>query len=85
MNTNDLNDKLLLFFENNILYNESINEIDFDESLIDGAYIDSIGIIMLVSFIEKTFNIRVGDHEIIPENFESINKIIHYISNKLMQ
>ena len=79
----EVKDKLLVFFQNNILYNESINEIDGDESLIDSGYIDSTGIIGLVSFIEKTFDFRVYDHEIIPENFDSINNIYNYIENKL--
>lgn len=84
MNSNDVKDKLILFFQNNILYNESANEINFDESLIDGAIIDSIGIIMLVTYIEKTFDFRVNDHEILPENFESINRISAYISSKIL-
>lgn len=79
----EVRDKLFVFFQNNILYSESINEIDEDESLIDNGYIDSTGIIGLVTFIEKTFNIRVYDHEIIPENFNSINSIYAYIDNKL--
>jgi acyl carrier protein len=83
MNSNDVKDKLIVFFQNNILYNESINEIDFDASLIDSAIIDSIGIIMLVSFIEKTFDFRVNDQEILPENFETINRINKYIDSKL--
>jgi acyl carrier protein len=84
MNSGDVKDKLLLFFQNNILYNESMNEIDGDESLIDNGYIDSTGIIGLVTFIEKTFNFRVYDHEIIPENFDSINSIYTYINKKMM-
>lgn len=84
MNSNDVKDQLMLFFQNNILYNEPLTEVDFDESLIDSAIIDSIGIIMLVSFIEKTFDFKVNDHEIIPENFESINKINTYINDKIM-
>jgi acyl carrier protein len=44
----------MLFFQNNLLYNESTDEIDEEESLIQEGYIDSTGIIELVSFIEKT-------------------------------
>jgi len=84
MNSTDVKDKLLIFFQNNILYNGSMNEIDGDESLIDNGYIDSTGIIGLVTFIEKTFNIKVYDHEILPENFDSINSIYMYINSKLM-
>lgn len=83
MNSKDVKDKLLVFFQNNILYYESMNEINGDESLIDNGYIDSTGIIGLVTFIEKTFNIKVYDNEILPENFNSINSIYLYINNKI--
>ena len=84
MNSKDVRDKLLFFFQNNILYNESMNEIDDNESLIDNGYIDSIGIIGLVTFIEKTFNFKVYDHDILPENFDSFNSIYTYINNRIM-
>jgi acyl carrier protein len=61
-----------------------MNEIDGDDSLIDNGYIDSTGIIGLVTFIEKTFNFKVYDHEILPENFDSINRIHMYIISKIM-
>lgn len=85
MNSNDVADKLIIFFQDNILYNESVNDINFDESLIDRGYIDSIGIITLVTFIEDAFTIRVYDHEILPQNFESLNRIIMYVNQKLVR
>lgn len=84
MNSIDVKDKLLIFLQNNILYNESVNEIDGDESLIDNGYIDSTGIIGLVTFIEKTFDFKIYDNEIIPENFDSINSIYMYINRKII-
>lgn len=83
MSKADVKEKLFQFFQNNILYNESVNEIDGDESLIDSGYIDSTGIIGLVTFIEKAYNIRVNDNEILPENFDTINCIYNYICGKI--
>ncbi len=37
--------------------------------------IDSMGIFRLVSFLEDTFNVRLGDEEITHDNLESINAI----------
>lgn len=84
MDSKDVKDKLLAFFQNIILYNESPDEIDGDESLIDNGYIDSTGLISLVTFIEDNFKFEIYDREIIPENFESINKIHMYINRKVM-
>ena len=37
---------------------------------------------MLITFIEEEFAIRVGDADLIEENFESINAITSYILRK---
>lgn len=83
MNMETVSEKLIEFFQNNILYGESFDDIDRDESLIDKGYIDSIGIISLVAYIENTIGIKVYDNEIIPENFDSINSIYGYLNKKL--
>ena len=82
MNSNDVKDKLLSFFRNFMPYDESI--IDGDESLIDNGYLDSTGLISLIAFIEDNFKFEVYDREIIPENFESINKIHRYINSRVL-
>lgn len=77
-----IKDKLRDFFENSILYNESMDEIGEEDSLIEGGYIDSTGIIELVAYVEKAFEIRVRDEEIIPENFDTMKRICMYIYSK---
>jgi len=83
MDSKDVKGEILNFFQNNFLYGENAEEIDANESLINQGYIDSTGIIGLVLFIENTFNLKVYDHEIIPENFDSLNNILAYIYNKV--
>lgn len=80
---NDVRQELMKYFQEKLLYSESVEEINADESLIDSGYIDSIGIIGLIVFIEKTFNITVHDYEIIPENFDSINNLLTYLNKKV--
>ena len=55
-----------------------------DESLIfiEGL-LDSMGFIMLISFIEETFNIKAKDSELLEDNFESINAIAKFVNMKL--
>ena len=83
MDSEVVKDKVLSFFQNYIPYDESINEIDGDESLIENGCIDSTGLISLIAFIEENFRFEVHDREIIPENFESINKINMYINSRI--
>ncbi len=45
------------------------------ENLIDGRYLDSLTILSLVSELEEEFDIEIPTVEIIPDNFNSVEKI----------
>ena len=54
-----------------------------DHSLIfKEGYFDSMGFIMLITFIEDEFALKTSDSDLIEENFESINAITAYILRK---
>lgn len=75
--------EILIKFINEYFVKESGTVLDTDASLIEEGILDSTGVIELVAFIEETFNIRVEDEEIIPDNLDSINKLVHFIQPKL--
>jgi len=56
--------------------------INRDESLIYQGVLDSTGAIELISFIEREFNLTIHNDEIIPENFDSIQSIISFITSR---
>ena len=45
------------------------------DNLIDGRYLDSLTILSLVSELEEEFDIEIPTVEIIPDNFNSVEKI----------
>ena len=45
------------------------------DNLIDGRYLDSLTILSLVSELEEEFDIEIPTVEIIPNNFNSVEKI----------
>ncbi len=54
-----------------------------DESLIfKEGFFDSMGFIMLITFLEEEFGIKTVDSDLIEENFESINAISEFIQRK---
>ena len=53
-----------------------------DEDLLLQGVIDSMGIMKLTVFLEKTFGISVIDEDIVPENFQSLNSLKNYIEQK---
>jgi acyl carrier protein len=54
-----------------------------DESLIfKEGYLDSMGFMVLITFLEEEFGIKTNDIDLTEENFESINAISDFISRK---
>ncbi len=52
------------------------------EAFLEKGLIDSTGVLELVSFIEEKYEISVDDEELIPDNFDSVNKLSAFITKK---
>lgn len=61
---------------------EGGTKVTAETSLLDSGIIDSTGILEVVSFIESEFGIRVQDEEIVPEHFESVQRIAAFVDTK---
>ncbi|MCC7142067.1 MAG: acyl carrier protein [Candidatus Eisenbacteria bacterium] len=55
------------------------NELPDDASLLDRGIIDSTGVLEVIGFLEDDFHFRVEDSEMIPENLDSIERIVQFI------
>ena len=52
------------------------------ESLLEAGVIDSMGVLELVSFIEKRYRIAVSEDEMMPENFDTVDAIASFVSRR---
>jgi acyl carrier protein len=52
------------------------------DALLESGILDSLGVLDLVHFIEQEFSITVADDELVPENFQTIDRIAAFIGNK---
>ncbi len=77
-----LRDKLRLFILENFLFTDDQSELDDDASFMDNEIIDSTGILEIIEFIEDENQIKVEDDELLPENLDSVNKIISFVERK---
>lgn len=77
----DIEKTLTEFIQSEIAYGGEQTRVDRDEQLLDGI-VDSTDLLRLVAFIEERFGIRVGDDELVPENFETIARLAAFISAK---
>lgn len=51
-------------------------------SLLDEGIIDSVGVMELVAFLEQDFGLAVADEELIPENLDSVDNLVAFITRK---
>jgi acyl carrier protein len=59
-----------------------IRTVKDHESLLEAGVIDSLGILSLISFIERRYGIAVTEDEMMPENFDSIEAIAGFIARR---
>ncbi len=57
-------------------------EIQTSTLIFKEGYFDSMGFVMLISFLEEDFGLTVIDDELIEENFESIDAIADFVVRK---
>jgi acyl carrier protein len=50
-----------------------------ETSLLESGILDSLGLLRLVVFLEEQFGITMGDADLLPENFASVNTICAYL------
>ena len=75
--------KFKVFIRDKFLLGDSSKVPNDDDSFLDKGIIDSTGVLELVSFIEETFNIRVEDEELVPDNLDSLDNLTSYIKKKM--
>jgi len=69
------------FVVENFLFGDG-SRLENDTSFLQSGIVDSTGILELTAFLEKTYGIKVEDHELVPENMDSMANIARYIDQK---
>jgi acyl carrier protein len=68
------------FIATQILPGRGIDSVALDDDLLE--IIDSLGIVELISFLEREYGIKVGDDDLDPENFRSVAHIVAFVEQK---
>jgi len=70
------------FIAKNFLFSDDASVVQVDQSLMTSGTLDSTGILELIMFVENRFKVTVADHEMLPENFDSVIAIADYVARK---
>jgi len=69
------------FIIENFLFEEDEN-LKTETSFLENGILDSTGILELIEFLEETYEIKVEDAELIPQNLDSIANVAQYVRKK---
>ena len=74
--------RIRTFVLDTFLFTDDPAALDDGDSLLDRGIIDSTGIMELVMFLEEQFGIAVADDELVPENLDSVSRIVAFLERK---
>lgn len=78
----DITAAIRTYIAQNILFSGETYPYSDDASLLDEGIVDSMNVLELVNFVEDQFGIKVSDHEIVPDNFDSVRRLATFIERK---
>lgn len=71
------------FMCDNFIYDQGVESLSESDSFLEAGLIDSMGMLQLITFLESTFSIQIGHHEVVPENLDSIVRVAAFVRRKL--
>ena len=74
--------KLRNYILENYLFTDDQSALADDDSFLDKSIVDSTGIMEIIFFIEEEYGIKVDDEEMVPDNLDSINNLVAFVSKK---
>lgn len=78
----DVKSQVRQFILDNFIMGSEGADFADDASFMEHHIIDSTGFLELITFLETTFGIEVGDEEMVPENLDSLNALQAYVARK---
>lgn len=76
---NSVEEKIRDYIATNILFTKKGYPYEDSTSFLDNGIVDSVNVMELVMFVEETFQIKVKDEDIVPDNFDSVACLSSYV------
>ena len=73
---------IIEYIQTTFIKGDESKHLTNDTSFLEEGIIDSVGVLELVAYLESAFDFRIEDEEIIPENLDSVNRLVAFIALK---
>lgn len=57
-------------------------DLDADTDLVMSGLVDSLGVVLIVEFIEQRLNVRIDPGDVVIEHFISVSAMIDYLGTR---
>ena len=74
--------KVREYVAENLLIGEEEAGFSDEQSFLETGLIDSTGILEVIFFLEKEFDLEIDDEEMVPENLDSVANIGRFVLSK---
>ena len=78
----EVRSELRQFIVDNFLMGDTSAQLRDADSFLETGVIDSTGMLEIVMFLEQTFDLKVADRELVPENLDSVNNLVQFVGRK---
>jgi len=77
-----LREQIRGFIIENFLFGDAAPLTDDAVSLLDNGIVDSVGVLEMVAWLEENHGLKVEDQELVPENFDSVERLTRFVERK---
>ena len=77
----DIANQVVTFIQRQLLLDSRI-EVARVPSFLEAGVLDSTGVLELVQHLEDTYGIVVRDDEMVPDNLDSLDKVVRFVQRK---
>lgn len=81
----DIEQDLRDFIAETMLFSSNGYPHSDEKSFLENGIVDSLNVMELAMFSEKSYGISIDDHEIIPDNFDSIRNLAAFVRRKVAE
>lgn len=76
-----MKDTIITFITNELVTGEDIT-VQSGDDLLGSGLIDSMGIMRLIAFLEKSYSLKIPPEDMVIENFMTVDTITSYLSTR---
>ena len=71
------------FIQTELVSDRIDDDLSNTDNLIESGIIDSLGIIKLIAYLEKTYSIEITNDDLVVDNFETIEAISTFLKKRV--